>query len=92
MGNWEQYQLVRRRNLFFISVFSIFFNLLMLVLPLFSIQVFDRVLTSRSIETLITLSLVAIALLVFQALFQYTRTRLLEHCEAHFDLSCSSAY
>ena len=91
MGNWEQYQIVRRKNLIFISVFSLFFNLLMLVLPLFSIQVFDRVLTSRSIETLITLSLVAIALLVFQALFQYTRTRLLEHCEAHFELSCSAS-
>lgn len=39
--------------------FSLVMNLLMLVPALFMLQVFDRVLTSRSAETLIMLSLLA---------------------------------
>ena len=42
-------------------------NLLMLVPALFMLQVFDRVLTSRSAETLIMLSLLAVGALVIMA-------------------------
>lgn len=58
-----------RRGLAVIGVFSLFANLLMLAVPLYMLQIFDRVLTSRSVDTLLALSLiVAIALLALASL------------------------
>lgn len=44
--------------------FSVAFNVLLLVQPLYMLQVYDRVLTSGSYETLILLSLLALVLLI----------------------------
>jgi PrtD family type I secretion system ABC transporter len=57
--------------------FSLVINLLMLVPALFMLQVFDRVLTSRSAETLIMLSLLAVGALVIMAYLDVIRARLL---------------
>jgi ATP-binding cassette subfamily C protein len=40
----------------FVGIFSFFANLLMLTGPIYMLQVYDRVLGSRSVETLIALS------------------------------------
>ncbi len=60
-----------------IAAFSAICNFLLLVVPFYSIQVFDRVLSSGSFETLIMLSLAAGGALVFYGLFELFRTRLL---------------
>jgi PrtD family type I secretion system ABC transporter len=59
------------------AVFSLVINLLMLVPALFMLQVFDRVLTSRSGETLIMLALLAVGALVIMAYLDVIRARLL---------------
>ena len=46
-----------RLALIAVFVFSVFVNLLMLTAPLYMLQVYDRVLGSRSVETLLALSL-----------------------------------
>jgi ATP-binding cassette subfamily B protein/ATP-binding cassette subfamily C protein len=52
-----------------IAIVSLFINLLMLTAPIYMMQVFDRVLSSRSTETLLLMSLIAmIALLTLGAL------------------------
>ena len=57
--------------------FSLALNLLMLVAPLYTLQVFDRVLTSRSVETLAYLTLLAIfAFVIFWGL-DITRGRIM---------------
>ena len=50
-----------RLAFFLVGLFSFFLNLLILVTPLYMFQVFDRVLTSGRTETLIFLTMIAIA-------------------------------
>ena len=55
-----------RRGLVVVAALSLFLNLLVLVSPLYMFQVFDRVLTSGHVETLVALTVAAgFALLVF---------------------------
>jgi ATP-binding cassette subfamily C protein len=60
-----------------VVVFSVVVNLLLLVLPFYSIQVFDRVITSGSAETLLALTAIAVAAIGFSACFEVLRNRLL---------------
>jgi hypothetical protein len=56
-----------------VAGFSIIVNLLVLALPLYSLQIFDRVLSSRSVETLLALTVVTIGLLALQAALDHVR-------------------
>ncbi|KAF0279177.1 type I secretion system permease/ATPase [Spiribacter aquaticus] len=60
-----------------VGVFSMFINLLMLVQPFYMLQVFDRVLRSRSTETLLFLSLVVLGLFILMGILQFIRSRIL---------------
>ncbi|RBO55159.1 type I secretion system permease/ATPase [Rhodovulum sp. BSW8] len=53
-----------------------FVNLLHLGLPLFTIQVYSRVLSSGSVETLTALAILALTLLAFQTLLDVMRQRI----------------
>ncbi len=66
-----------RRHFAFAAVFSLIINLLQLTVPLYMLQVFDRVLTSRSHETLAALSIGAVAALLVFLLLDLLRARLL---------------
>lgn len=57
--------------------FSLIVNVLLLAPALFMLQVFDRVLTSRSMETLIMLFTLVIGALLFMAYLDMIRSRLL---------------
>lgn len=88
-GNcFYEFKRKQRENSFYLVIFSFFFNLLMLVLPLFSLQVFDRVLASRSSETLILLVGIAVFFLLFQSIFDFLRNRLLQRSAALFEVIC----
>ncbi|MCR6630846.1 MAG: type I secretion system permease/ATPase [Magnetospirillum sp.] len=60
-------------------VFSLFANVLILAIPLYSLQVYDRVLSSRSGATLAMLTLVALGALVIHAILEMVRSRLMVH-------------
>ena len=64
---------------FFLSAagFSLVVNVLLLTPALFMLQMFDRVLTSRSTETLIMLLVLAVGALIFMAYLDMIRARLL---------------
>ena len=53
-----------RGALIAVGIVSLFVNMLMLTVPLYMLQIFDRVLMSRSHETLYFLSLAAVGALV----------------------------
>ena len=58
-----------RKGFAIVALFSFFINMLMLTAPLYMLQIFDRVLSSRSQETLVVLTLVAgMALLILAVL------------------------
>jgi PrtD family type I secretion system ABC transporter len=59
------------------GLFSLVINLLMLVPPLYMLQVFDRVISSRHEETLVLLSVAAVAALLMMAFLDILRARLL---------------
>ena len=76
--------------------FSLGINLLVLAIPLYSLQLFDRVMSSASINTLIALLSITLFLVTSQSLLEYIRTQLLQRSALKLDdclsgdlLSCS---
>ncbi|RSK31613.1 type I secretion system permease/ATPase [Rhodovulum iodosum] len=65
-------------------LFSIFVNLLMLTGPLFMLQIYDRVLGSRSEETLTALFLLVAGLYALMAILDFARGRVLARFGARF--------
>ena len=65
-----------------VGFFSIFVNLLMLTGPLFMLQVYDRVLTSRSEATLLTLVIITAFLFLMMGVLDYARGRVLARAGA----------
>lgn len=75
----------RSRGLFIsVGFFSIFVNLLMLTGPLFMLQVYDRVLGSRSEATLVALSVLVAALYALFGVLDWARGRVLARAGAQF--------
>jgi len=60
-----------------IAAVSAVTNVLMLTGPLFMMQVYDRVLASRSVPTLVALSLLAVGLYLFLGVLELLRSRIL---------------
>src|SRR6202035_975139 len=68
-----------------VGVMSCMINLLYLTGSIFMLEVYDRVLPSRSVPTLVGLIVLASALFGFQALLEITRGRLLVRVGNHLD-------
>ena len=60
-----------------VVVFSFFINLLLFVSPLYMLQIYDRVITSRSETTLLSLTILAAILIGVYAALETLRSRLL---------------
>ena len=74
LGRWRT---VAKRSFAAVGTFSIFVNLLMLTLPIYLFQLSDRVLTSRSLDTLLMLSVLAISLIAVLSLVDIFRREML---------------
>lgn len=68
----------------FVGVFSFFTNLLMLTGPIYMLQVYDRVLGSRSEATLLALTILVAFLYGTMGLLDYTRGRVMARVGARF--------
>ncbi len=64
---------------------SVFINLTLLAVPLYSLQVFDRVLSSRNLGTLAMLTLIVAAFLVLYGILEYVRSAILVRCGVRFN-------
>ncbi|WP_166417945.1 type I secretion system permease/ATPase [Cochlodiniinecator piscidefendens] len=73
-----------RSLLWIVGLFSAFVNLLMLTGPLFMLQVYDRVLGSRSEETLVALFVLIAFLFGMMGILDFSRGRILSRIAARF--------
>jgi len=80
--------MAKGRGLFVtVGIFSFFVNLLMLTGPLFMLQVYDRVLGSRSEATLVALVVLIAMLYLIMGFLDYARGRILARVGAEFQAS-----
>ncbi|CAO3433733.1 type I secretion system permease/ATPase [Azospirillum doebereinerae] len=63
------------QGLLLAGVLSLFVNVLMLVVPLYTMQVYDRVMSSRSLETLTMLAIIAVGALALYGVLDFIRAR-----------------
>lgn len=73
------------------ALFSGLLNVLTLALPLHSMQVMDRVLASRSADTLVFLTLAALCAILLAAVLEAIRGRLLARAAEWFEATLSGA-
>ncbi len=66
-------------------IFSMFINILALVSPIYMLQVYDRVLTSRNQLTLLFITLIVIFLFIIYAVLEVLRTQVLVRAGIRFD-------
>ncbi len=74
-----------RRAFRSVAVFSAAVNLLMLAGPLYMLQIYDRVLASRSVPTLIALSALLVGAYAFQGALDIIRSRIVARAAAMLD-------
>ena len=65
-----------RRTFWSVAGFSAVANILMFASPLYMMQVYDRVLSGRSIPTLVVLTIILVGVLTFQAVLELIRSRI----------------
>ncbi len=73
----------QRGLLWAVGLFSVFVNLLLLTGPLYMLQVYDRVLGSRSEATLVALSVLVAALFLAMGILDHTRARIMARIGAN---------
>ncbi|ODR90440.1 type I secretion system permease/ATPase [Sinorhizobium alkalisoli] len=66
-----------RQNLMIVMVFTIATNVLVLAIPVYLFQISDRVLTSRSVDTLVMLTVLIVGAVILQAVFDGIRRMIL---------------
>lgn len=66
-----------KRAFIFVGVFSFIINMLLLVSPVFMLQLYDRVLTSGSVDTLIVLTSLAVFLIAILGGLEMIRSRIM---------------
>jgi len=73
-----------RKNLAIVMVFTVACNVLVLAIPIYLFQISDRILTSRSIDTLVMLTVVIVGAIFLQAMFDGLRRVILMRTAVQF--------
>ncbi len=79
-----------RQSFIAVIIFSFFVNLLMLTVPVFLLQIYDRVIPNRSTDTLIFLTLIAVFALITLSALDAIRSAILMRIGAWLDHRLSS--
>lgn len=68
-----------------VGVFSMFINLLMLLPAIYMLQIYDRVMSSRSMETLYMISLIILVMFIVMGILQVIRSRIMVRVSVKLD-------
>ncbi len=79
-----------KKGFFYVGIFSLLINTLMLVPSLYMLQVYDRVMASRSIETLVLLTIIVAVLFATKGILEMIRSRILVRIGNKIDLELNS--
>ena len=82
--------LASKKSFLITGFFSLFVNLLMLVPPLYMLQLYDRVVTSRSNDTLIMLTALVVVLFITMSMLEIVRSKILMKIANGLDSQLSS--
>ena len=74
-----------RQAFWSVALFSAVVNMLMLAGPLYMLQIYDRVLSSRSVPTLVALSIFLVGAYLFQGALDIVRSRIVVRAAALLD-------
>ncbi|MBV0932311.1 type I secretion system permease/ATPase [Marinobacterium weihaiense] len=74
-----------RSSFFSVGLFSMFINLLMLVPAFYMLQVYDRVVTSGSVPTLVMLTLVMLLMMGTMGALEWVRSRIMVRASTRID-------
>ncbi len=78
---------VLRPGLIAVAIISMVMNVLLLTGPFYMLQIYDRVLTSRSLATLLALSGLVAGLFVIHGMLDFLRTRLMTRVSGVLDMA-----
>ncbi|ASM35804.1 toxin secretion ATP-binding protein [Campylobacter sputorum subsp. bubulus] len=78
-----------KKCIIYAAIFSAFVNVLMLTPPLYMLQLYGRVVTSRSLDTLFFLTLIVVFLYICLGFFEILRSKLLIIFANQIDLNLS---
>ena len=79
-----------RREFYIVAIFSFVSNLLMLAPTIYMLQIYDRVMVSRSELTLLAVSLITLFLFGIMAISDWSRSRVLVRAGVRFDEQLST--
>ncbi|KTD64081.1 type I secretion system permease/ATPase [Legionella spiritensis] len=80
-----------KKAFIYIGLFSLFINILMLTIPIYMMQIFDRVLASHSYDTLIYLTLIALLALLILSILDAVRTYIIIQVSVWLDRKLTPA-
>jgi len=85
----EKALLYSKASFFYVGFFSLFVNLLLLVPSFYMLEVYDRVVSSRSVTTLIMLTLIVVFLMSVYGALEWIRSRMMVRISTRLDLMLS---
>jgi ATP-binding cassette subfamily C protein EexD len=85
----EQALIACKSSFLTVGFFSLFINLLLLVPPFYMLQVYDRVLSSSSITTLVMLTLIMVVMMITYGALEWVRSRILIRVSTRLDMLLS---
>lgn len=81
--------LYSKASFLYVGFFSLFVNLLLLVPSFYMLEVYDRVVSSRSVTTLIMLTLIVVLLMSVYGALEWIRSRMMVRISTRLDLMLS---